>query len=474
MASTAILVGNATYSRQDSLPCCIEDVAAMKALVEATGRYSAIHALTDLDADGMREAVRTAISADDTHDEVFFYFSGHGTQIGTEFYYCGTQFDDARPNETGVSNAELHNLLRAVNPDLLVKVVDACFSGTLLVKGNLPQLAIPKDGFRHVLQFSSSLDSQTSLAGEPLSVFTRAFCDASVRKTSGPIYFTDIFNTLRDDYLGNDEQTPFFVSQSTGRELLVDDATKLAEFRELLTTRWSGFDQGEHGAESALAVTEPLSAKKLLLAAEGRLGNPERVKLLIDELFDGVLARFNNGEFGEFFEVDKVEHATYQEVTARDLIIRVLARETRPDRLVTAEIPKAKTKSDAFGLIAHSMVALSPEWMGTEHYSLELNCTLTRAQLRLNLTPRFRTLQRLVLVLSCAPSLDQCYIFEILTQHLRTDWDRFAQDGSELVRRWYKLGWDEEPDGIIEKVCVALENAARKHIEETAARLAKE
>jgi len=315
VTSTAILIGNANYRSENQLPCCLEDVAAMKALVEATGRYGVVHGITDLDGDAMRDAIRQALPAEGHHYEVLFYFSGHGAQIGNEFYYCGTGFDASRPNETGMSHSELHDLLRAAEPKLLVKIIDACFSGTLLVKADRQPLPMQKEGFRQVLQFSSSLDDQTSLGGEPLSAFTRAFLEASVRKTEGTVYYTDVSNTLRDDFLGNDDQTPFFVSQGTGREVLVDDAAKLATFRETLKTRWcaegeqNNEDEGE-GAVGTIIVPEQMGLKELLISAEKQMGSPEEAKALIDTLFDGVLERFESGEFGEFFESAATEHSS--------------------------------------------------------------------------------------------------------------------------------------------------------------------
>lgn len=476
MASTAILIGNANYRSNNPLPCCLGDVAAMQALVEATGRYEVVRGITDLDGDAMREAIRQALPPDGCHDEVLFYFSGHGAQIEGEFYYCGIGFDASRPNETGMSHSELHNLLRAAETKLLVKIIDACFSGTLLVKGDRQPLPMQKEGFRYVLQFSSSLDDQTSFGGEPLSAFTRAFLEASVRKTEGAIYYTDVANTLRDDFLGNNEQTPFFVSQGTGREVLVDDAVKLAAFRETLKTHWSAQEvQGdadeEEGATGATIVAEPMSLKELLVAAEERMGGPQDAKKLIDTLFDGVLTRFQIGEFGELFECTTTEHSSFYEPTVHDFMVRVLVREPRHDRLVTAEIKREQKRPTSWGAWAAPLMMLNPEW--TEHYNLELNCALERAQLRFTLTPRYRALQQLVLVLSCAPSLERCYVFEMVTQNPRTDWDNFGTEGREVVRRWYKLHWDEALDGLIEKICDALENAVRENVQETTARLTK-
>ncbi|WP_181174050.1 caspase family protein [Mesorhizobium sp. B2-5-7] len=476
MTSTAILIGNAEYDQETPLPCCSEDVAAMRALLEATGRFDHIFPYVNLDADAMREAVRGALPPDGDHDEVLFYFSGHGIHIGAELYVCGTAFDPSRPNETAFPHSEIMDLFRAARPDVLVTVIDACYSGALLVKGDRPLLPVVKDGLRNVLQFSSSLDDQTSLGGERLSAFTRAFLEASVRKTEGVVYYTDIKNTLRDDFIGNDDQTPFFVNQGTGREILVDDARKLAGFRDELANRWrSKADESDENVErddtGDLTVTAgPVTATQLLMAAEKRMGGPDEAKALIDNLFDGVLKRFNESEFAEFFDAATTEHATFNEPVIRDFMIRVLSRETRPDRLVTAEIKRTKKKASPWEQATMGILAtFNQEW--TEHFDLELNCTMLRAQLKLTLTPKYKALQQLQLVLSCAPSLNQCYIFEMVTQHPRISWDAFDDEGREIVRRWYTKGWAADVEFLIGNICDALTKAVRDHIDETTKRL---
>lgn len=477
MTSTAILIGNAAYERDQALPCCREDVEVMRRLLEATGRFDAVHAHVDLDADAMRNAVRDALPTGETHDEVVFYYSGHGVNVGKEAYLCGTTFDMARPNETGVPHGELMDLFRGIGPDVLVTIIDACYSGALLVKGDRPLAPVIKDGLRNVLQFSSSLDDQTSLAGDSLSAFTHAFIKASLRKTEGTIYYTDVKNILRDEFIGNDDQTPFFVNQGTGREVLVDDARKLETFREEFGRRFAGNDGAREdedaGAPGAVVVAEPLTPVQLLAAAEERMGGPEDAKELIDSLFDGLKERFAQSEFAQFFETQTVEYSTYREPVIEEFMIRVLAREQRPDRLVTAEIKNVRKKPSPWEQMAYGMMlAVDQEW--TERFTLDLNCTLARAQLKLTLTPLYKTLQQLQLVVSCAPSLARCYVFEMVTQHMRSDWDEFHPEGRELVRRWYRLDWDEDPDFLIGKICEALTKAVRDHIDEMTRRLAED
>jgi len=455
----------------------------MRELLEATSRFDTIIDCIDLDADAMRDAVRNALPPEETQSELFFFFSGHGAQIEGEFYYCGTKFESRRPNETGVSHSELHGLFRTASPTTLVVVIDACYSGTPLVKRDVPPPPLVKDGFRNVFQFSSSMNDQTSMGGVPLSDYTRAFIEASIRKTEGAIYYTDLSNTLRDNFIQNDGQTPFFVYQGTGRETLVDDAKILDDFRARMTARLTVPDAGADGtsteevsdsgtsSNSHLLVEAP-SAMQLLLAAEGKIGSPAQMKELIGSLFDGLKAKVSAPEFAEFFDTEVSEHSRCYEPTSEEFMIRVLSREKRPDRLVTAEIKREKRKANPWAVAsAGILAAIGQDYI--EQFDLELNCSLERAQIKISLTPKFRTLQRLVLVMSCAPSLEHCYVFEMVTKHPRTDWDAFSTDGEEAVKRWYKLGWDDKIGWLIDKVCDGLITAVKNHIDEITKRLSE-
>ncbi|KPF52043.1 hypothetical protein IP65_17765 [Novosphingobium sp. AAP1] len=479
LPSIAILIGNATYTQQNPLECCRRDVEAMAALLEATERFDRIDAHVDLDADQIRAVVREALPAEGGCDEVFFYFSGHGDIQTAEFYYCGTSYDSKRPNLTGVSHSALDDLFRAASPATLVKVIDACFSGTLLIKSEpLPPPPVHKDGFRNVLQFSSSMDSQTSMGGDPLSTYTRGFLEASVRREEGAVFYTDIANALRDAFIDNDEQTPFFANQGTGREILVDDAGRLAEFKTRLAKEFGaprqegvGDEDGQADEDAAergnVVVAEPRTIKDILETAEVRMGSPEQATAMISELFDGLVEAFDEHEFVEAFEKDVTQHSHYCESTIENFMIRVLSREKRPDNLVTAEIERKRRKANPFTAATTSMLLALNQYddQYTELFTLRLNCSLDRAQLRLTLTPKYRSLQQHVLVLSCAPSLERLYVFELLTRHLRTDWNRFDDDGQEVVRRWYKLEWGQDLGWLVEKIHAALVNSMREHIE---------
>jgi len=430
MPSIAILLGNANYDQQDKLECCIADVMAMKALVEATERYSTVHARIDVDGEMMRQIIREALEGEEKVEEIFFYFSGHGAQIDGEFFYCGTGFNSAKPHQTGLSHTALHDMLRAAAPELLVKVVDACRSGTYLIKAPAPAFPIKKEGFRNFIQLASCLEHQNSFAGDPLSDFTQKFFDACLLKSGGQVYYTEIIEALRDEYIANMDQTPLFVTQITGREILVDDAEKLLSFREKYESTWAAQDAEKSAQNKPIeeaAPPKPASLKDLLKEAEARTAEPVKANALIGGIFDGVVNRIKQREFSEFFVIDVVEHADFREPTAEDFILRTLVRTPRPDNFVTAEIIRTPRKRKPF---EHLMFTV-PEYDETS--DLELNCKLDRAQMRLTLTPKYKSLQRLTLVLTCAPSLELCYVFEMVTQHARDSWETFSRDGKKTT-----------------------------------------
>ena len=157
----------------------------MQELLAATDRFSVIEVIENAHADSIKTQIRSEISRHQSVGELFFYFTGHGCQRDDEFYYCATGFDHKHPNTTGISTTELHDLLRMAKADLVVKVVDACNSGTVLVKSGEGFISKQRQDFKKFIQISSCLDSQDSLTGNPLSMFTEKFRESALPKTEG-------------------------------------------------------------------------------------------------------------------------------------------------------------------------------------------------------------------------------------------------------------------------------------------------
>jgi hypothetical protein len=462
LTNVAILIGNSQYETLSALTCCEADVHAIKELIDATGKFESIQIILNSAASPLKDRIREAFNNHKPLGEVFFYFTGHGFLHETEFFFCATNFDAKRPNETGLSNSELHNLLRSLEARLVVKVIDACNSGTLLVKSTHSLLSTNKHGLSNLIQIASCLDSQNALTGNPLSVFTEKFRAAALRKTDGVIYYTDIIDTLRDEFLDSDSQTPHFVSQGTGREQFVETAKKFDGLRAKLVPVVVETGNGP-GAPSGAQPS--LSSLEILERAEGRFAKKELAQEFISRLFDKLANEASaDGRFGQLFSSELVVHSDFKEPTARDFIIRVLAGEKRPDNFVVAEA--SEKRNDPFGLGAARIaaaLAFSPA-EAAKHYVLRLNCTLDKVQLKITFSPRFVTLKQFVLVVSCAPSLEHCYVMEILTEHSLVDWGAFDSEGLEVVRRWYKMNWTDSCDGLVSQIGGKLRESVDKSI----------
>jgi hypothetical protein len=321
------------------------------------------------------------IDAHKSISEIFFYYTGHGFMRGPEFYYCATDFDDKRPNETGLANSELHVLLRSFEADLVVKVIDACSSGVLLIKSDGAFLPVHKGVFKNILQLASCLDSQSSFTGDPLSLFTEKFRGATLRKTEGIVYYTDIISALRDDFLENDDQTPHFVSQMTGREQFVDNAAKLSALRSKLAAPLAVVT-----ATTETNVAQPVvNELEVLTGAEGRFAQKDLAQEFIAKLFENISHKTSSEElFGQLFTSEAIIHSDFKEPTAREFIIRVLSGEKRPDEFVTVGNPKSRTPWGFASLAAMSLSSMLSEDPFRD-YELRLNCQIDKVQLKISI-----------------------------------------------------------------------------------------
>ena len=466
MPNTAVLVANSNYRLLTQLECCMADLAAMKELLDATGKYDTIDIIENANANDLKERIRASVEKAKSPAELFFYYSGHGHSFDDEFFYCATNFDPKRPNETGLSTTDLHTLLRLADSELVVKIVDACNSGTFLVKADIGLTPQNEQGFRHFLQISSCLDTQSSLTGHPLSLFTEKFRNAALSKTEGAVYYMDLVAVLRDQFISNDTQIPFFVSQFTGREYFTDDASKLDKLREAAKQR-------EAAAVITTTISEtsptrsPTTAERLM-SIQSKLATAELVSTFTGTFFDSLKEQVASSDLAEYFDIYCGEHDDFREATARRFIIEVLSREKRADNFVTAEMSGDRGINRLFGNPGMTAMVLGTTYSDKQHaelYDLTLNCKMARAQLVVALTPKFSALHKILLVVTCVPSLETCYVFEVVTEHMLRDFGSYDRDGTKHVQRWYKCDWTQSTNDLVRKICDALKNLVQSHVE---------
>ncbi len=344
MTSIAILVSNSIYNSNETLACCKDDLIAIEKLFKATSRFEQIEILENLDSKSIKTRLREICEKKETCEEVVFYFTGHGYQNEEDLYYCATDFNSRKPNETGLSNEELHTYIRALEPQVFVKIVDACNSGVSLIKNFGETIKKFEGRLKNVIQIASCLNNQSSITGQPLSEFTGFFIDAALNKTEGPVYYTDIISVLRDKYIGNELRTPYFVTQGTGLEKFCDDASFLDSLRKEETESSPVIQRLQE-----IAISEP-SNVDILTEYESKLVTTELANTFIDRVFSYLHSKVESKKkFQEFYNLETKLNSDFDCEHSKSFLINILSKEKRSDELVTAEISREYKRKNPFG-----------------------------------------------------------------------------------------------------------------------------
>lgn len=232
----AILIGVSNYKNAIQLPACKLDVENMHRLLSATGKYEEVHKVIDpINTDELKDSIRsffTKYKSSPPIQEAFVYFSGHGT-YQNDALLCGPDFDSERPSSTSISNSELDDLLRSINPQVSVKVIDACNSGFTYIKDANSgfEKSLQKSTLGSFICMASSRQDQSSYANALESYFTSKWIDAAIAKENGTILYRDIEAVLADAFANNQKQTPFFTRQGSGLEIFSNANSALLQLK---------------------------------------------------------------------------------------------------------------------------------------------------------------------------------------------------------------------------------------------------
>lgn len=236
----AILIGVAKYDNEDDLPPCINDVNLISKIIEKSEKYNDILVLKDkVNSIEANEKITQFIRKhqDNDIDEVFFYYSGHGTRNTNDFLYLFTDFSNSSIKQTSITNNELDIMLKSLNPKVAIKIVDACKAGTEYIKGSKDLDLILKksasDSFNKTYFLFSSSNSQSSIAFEDFSVFTKSFASSLLKYEGKNIRYRDIMAYISDDTSVTTHQTPLFIQQADNIEFFCEINS---EILQIITT----------------------------------------------------------------------------------------------------------------------------------------------------------------------------------------------------------------------------------------------
>ncbi|MGW5983698.1 caspase family protein [Bacillus mycoides] len=219
---SAILIGVSEYQNIPNFDACKRDVDIMHSIIEYFKYDDTLFIDTETDSYSEKKKLTNFFEKHQNEetdvDQIFFYFSGHGTVDRENFHYLLSNYSTYRLATSSLSNNEIDNLIRLLNPKLTVKFVDACKSGTVYIKNNdystIYSKAIPSESasLGSCYFMFSSLNDEPSKA-QNLSYFTEAIASAiEEQEEDGRVRFTDIIDYVRDIFseegIYAGEQTP--------------------------------------------------------------------------------------------------------------------------------------------------------------------------------------------------------------------------------------------------------------------------
>lgn len=272
----AILIACSEYSNNKvaNLPACKNDLKTIHDLLSASNEFEHIfqslnessHVLSDKLIDFITEHT----NSNNEIDQVFFYFSGHGYRDNEDFYFCLEQTDVNKLKSTTISNITLDGYLKQLNPKVAIKVVDACFSGETYIK-NIDDsfLNRNKQTFHDVYFMFSSRSTETSLATNEYSAFTKLFFDAILnQKDINRITYKSIIDYLSD--MSNKlDHTPFFVTQGTHTAFMFDNLKSVQKFLQEKTKISIQYPDSTIQNENSLLDKIRIQAQKYCSKEEG-------------------------------------------------------------------------------------------------------------------------------------------------------------------------------------------------------------
>lgn len=233
LVNLAILVAVSDYTSLSKLPGCKGDIEVMTTILEGTDKFSdtlKIHGSVRSQSAKSQLADFIDRNNEKRVGEVLFYYSGHGTASSDDFLFLFSDYEERLTNQTTLSNKELDGMLKSLNPQLTVKVIDACHSGVSYVKDSDILNATfekSKGQFKKCYFMFSSQTYESSWQDASMSYFTSEFKNAVGKHSSDKIRYKDIIDAISDAFQSDQRQTPFFITQADFTEIFCHNPSKL-------------------------------------------------------------------------------------------------------------------------------------------------------------------------------------------------------------------------------------------------------
>ncbi|MGP5119166.1 caspase family protein [Psychrobacter alimentarius] len=436
MSNLAIVIGVSEYKDQENLPACKNDAQIIHSILSESKKFDDI---LNIDGYVSGREVKSKVSEfvrgheNEKVEEIFFYFSGHGARITEDFWYVLSDFDNNNIHTTALSNDELDEILKSLNPTLTVKVVDACFAGTEYIKNtynisNIFDKSIQKKNFEKVYFLFSSTRNETSIAFKDISLFTKSFVEAVFSFEKNNIRYQDLVNFITDD-LSNSRvsQNPYFVTQANQTEIFIDvNNVNISNLK-------SKFPYFVNNTE-VMAVIDSVESSLLYRVREANknyCSKDEAISILnsLDDIADGF--EFSK-EINELFNIDTINSNNLTKIPNRRKIAEWIKDEDDDYFIKLDYVKEERERIDySFGIvIGNGQKEKYYVDVVSDYNSTYLDCNNVKV---INFIPKFEFLPKYDIFVTYIISKNKITIFSKFERYKDLNWDSRQL---ELTNSW--------------------------------------
>jgi len=240
----ALVIGISSYLHCSQLPAAINDAIRIKKLLESTEKYAEIKFISgDAENTSFENVKREYCKFIGCYlgksiKEFFFYYSGHGIINSEDFYMPCSDYSESLIRSTSISDTEINDQIRSLEPDLTVKIIDACHSGKRYIKDidyDSDSKIVNSKVFKDYICMASCYENQQSESIVDISFFTEKFIEGSLsKKINEKVYYREIKDFITEEFKSFSKQKPYFISQGPNDELFANCTNKMIELKNEL------------------------------------------------------------------------------------------------------------------------------------------------------------------------------------------------------------------------------------------------
>lgn len=461
----AILIGISEYSdTRNNLPGCKKDINFMKELLQKTNNYDEVEVIDDkVSSARLKEKFASFISdhKEDKIEEFFFYYTGHGEFFYDEFYFQLSDYNSSKRKQTSLQNQEVDTLIKTLQPELVVKVIDACQSGKNYIKENDvidKYFNRTSDRFKKCYFLNSSMSDQSSYQNDNISDFTYSFINAIKQHESKEIRYKDIIDFISDEFEHNTEQTPLFVIQADLTEKFCRLNSEIKEFLK-----------GLNIDESALDPKSNLSIVEKVKRDAKNFSTKEEAFELLEKVKSRIEALKLSEELDDLYDLNKNFYAHYDNVYKKNVIGQWLDDKDH-DYFASAAhktVKKDKYKNGMFSIQSNLLGAYDPADYEVIRDGFTVDIDLPYKTVELDIISRLPNIDSFSCRIIYFLSKKQIIFFYFITDYEEINWEdiELNTDVNWLFSE-HKIHDQENVFKGIEVIFQKLESTVKKYLEE--------